>query len=60
MPYMEGPRKARMWEKDNYKQGRSGGKSPIMPGPNRSFKHNPQASGGINRATKGTGAGKRG
>lgn len=59
MPYIEGPRKARNWEKNNYTQGRSGGKSPIMPGPNRSFKHNPGKSGGINRATNGTGAGKK-
>lgn len=59
MSYMEGPRKARMMEHNNYKQGRSGGKSPIMPGPNRSFKHNPAAAGGINRAAKGTGAGKK-
>ena len=60
MPYMEGPRKARNWERDNFKQGRSGGKSPIKPGPNRSFAHNPQAAGGINRAAKGAGAGKKG
>lgn len=60
MPYMEGPRKARMAEHDNYKQGRSGGKSPIMPGPNRSFTKNPSASGGITRVTRGTTVGKKG
>lgn len=46
-------------EKNAYEQGRSGGRSPELRGPVKSVKHNPTQSGGINRATRGTGAGKR-
>lgn len=40
-------------EVNNYKQGRTGAKSPIMTGPAKTPKHNPTKGGGINRATKG-------
>ncbi len=48
-------------ETNNYQQGRSGSKVPIMRGPaakGRDLGRNATRSGGINRATKGVGAGK--
>jgi len=56
MSYMgssEGSRWAKMKETNSQKQGRSGGKVPILTGPAKSPKHNPTKGGGINRATKG-------
>lgn len=58
MPYMEGPRKAKMKETNNYYQGKSGSKFPILPQVVSGVRHNSQASGGINRAVRGVGAGK--
>lgn len=49
----EGSRGVRMKETNTQKQGRSGGKVPILSGPAKNPKHNPTKSGGINRATKG-------
>lgn len=47
-------RQVRMDEKNNHKQGRSGGKCKVMMGPAASAKAgNPTSGGGINRATKG-------
>ena len=46
-------------EQNNHLQGRSGSETLILGGPVRSVKTNPTQSGGINRATKGTGAGKK-
>ena len=51
----------RMRETNNYQQGRTGAKDPLLPGPaakGRDLGKNSTRSGGINRATKGTGAGK--
>ena len=47
-------------ERNSQSQGRSGGETKMLPGPVRSVKHNPTTGGGINRATRGTGAGKHG
>jgi len=67
MAYMgsgEGGRKARMKETNSYQQGRTGSKVPILTGPaaraarGRDMGANATRSGGINRATRGTGAGK--
>ncbi len=49
-------------EKNNYKQGRSGSKVPLLKGPvpsGRDLGKNSTQGGGINRATRGTGAGKK-
>lgn len=46
-------------ETNAFKQGRSGGRSPQMDGPVKSVKHNKTQSGGINRPTRGTGAGAK-
>jgi len=65
MAYMgsgEGGRKAvniKAKETNSYYGGKSGSKVPMLSGPVRSVKHNPQQSGGINRATKGTGMGAK-
>ena len=42
-------------ESNNFKQGKSGGKVPTMPGPAKGNKgkQNPTKSGGIYRPTKG-------
>lgn len=47
-------------ERNNYPGGRSGSKDPLMMGPatgKGDLGRNSTRSGGINRATKGTGAG---
>ena len=68
MAYMgsgESGRKARIRETNNYQGGRSGSKVPLLPGPaakkagGRDMGANATRGGGINRATRGTGAGKR-
>jgi len=46
-------------ETNNHKGGRSGGETCQLPGPVRSVKMNSTQGGGINRATRGTGAGKK-
>lgn len=45
-------------ERDNHKSGRSGGETKKLTGNIRIQHHNPTTSGGINRATRGSGAGK--
>ena len=45
-------------EKDNHKSGRFGSETKKLPGPVRIGVHNPTNQGGINRATRGSGAGK--
>lgn len=50
-----GERSAGIKETTNQKEGRSGGKCMIKPGPAASPKSgNPTSGGGINRSTKGT------
>ena len=46
-------------EKDNHKQGRTGAETKKLMGNIRIQHHNPTQSGGINRATRGTGAGSK-
>lgn len=64
MAYMgsgESGRKARIRETNNYQQGRSGSKVPMLGGPaakGRDLGKNATRGGGINRSTKGVGAGK--
>ena len=63
MPFLgeRGLDRVRMKETNNYQQGRKGSKVPLLPGPatkGRDQGKNPTRSGGINRATKGHGAGK--
>ena len=53
----EGHRRARFADTNNYQQGRSGSKSPSLPGPAKRVKNNATKGGGINRATKGHGGG---
>lgn len=55
----DGLRRVASSEKNSQSQGRSGGGTKKLEGPVRSVHHNPVNSGGINRATKGTGAGKK-
>lgn len=46
-------------EQNNHKGGRSGSETCQLPGPVRSVKNNGTSGGGINRPTRGTGAGKK-
>lgn len=46
-------------ERTNYYQGKSGSKDKILPGLVKSVRHNPQTGGGVNRAPKGLGVGKK-
>ena len=46
-------------EKDNFKQGRSGSGTLKLQGNISIRHHNPVQSGGVNRPTRGTGAGKK-
>ena len=49
-----GEREARMAEKTNHNEGRSGSKCKVVDGPAAGAKKgNPTMGGGINRATKG-------
>ncbi len=49
-----GDHEARMTEKNNFKEGRSGSKCKVVDGPAAGAKKgNPTMGGGINRATKG-------
>ena len=57
-----GPSTYRGRETNNYMQGRTGSKVPILRGPvptGRDLGRNATRGGGINRSTRGTGAGKK-
>lgn len=41
-------------EKNNFHQGKAGGKDKILPGVVKGVRHNPTQGGGINRATRGS------
>lgn len=46
-------------EKNNYYQGKTDSKFKIKPGVVGSVRHNAQERGGVNRAAKGVGQGKK-
>lgn len=64
MPFLgdRGLDRVKARERNNYSGGRSGSKDPLLPGPaakGRDLGANKTTSGGINRPTKGVGAGKK-